>query len=144
MGLLADIFVSTADDATKYEEYLLSDAGLPPDRYAVADYRNLTRVEFGALWAVLSNEEWDVDRHRLTPVSRSENGETCLDEFPSDLLQKLTSLEPGTEQDVLRAWAQTDKRNCPPGELAQILSDLQRLAKIARASGRGMYLWGSL
>jgi len=42
-------------------------------------------------------------------------------------------------------WSQTDElHGTKPAELQPLLADLNRLAIAAQASGRQMFLWGSL
>lgn len=48
------------------------------------------------------------------------------------------------QERVVREWAKTEEVALPPSEVEPIVSQLIELAKYARSTNRGMYLWGSL
>lgn len=144
MGILADIFVATEDEALAYESSIDSD---DIEKYERVEFKGLTGLEFGTLWAILENEEWDVDVHMLEDVSYGEDGETWLMMFPDELISLLCSVENNNFESVLDQWAITEELQMSgwePAEVGTVLEDLIRLAKTAQSSKRGLYLWGSL
>jgi hypothetical protein len=144
MGILADIFVATEDEALAYESSIDSD---DIEKYERVEFKGLTGLEFGTLWAILENEEWDVDVHMLEDVSYGDDGETWLMMFPDELISLLCSVENNNFESVLDQWAITEELQMSgwePAEVGTVLKDLIRLAKTAQSSKRGLYLWGSL
>jgi hypothetical protein len=140
MGILADIFVSTEGDALLYDPL----TGRPADRYDVVQYKHFTGLEFGTLWAIIDGEKWDVKRHKLRHISHGDEGEQRLEAFPAELVAKLAALPVDDLDGLATKWGKTDELRCDGETLLPVLVDLRRLANAAQASGRGMYLWGSL
>lgn len=144
MGLLADVFVTPPDDALEYESLVQNRAALV-EKYQPAEYRNLTGLEFGSLWAILTNEKWNYDKHKLKEIGFGEGGETWLMEFPSDLISLLSSLDDGELPAVAAKWAKTEELVLRGGDdVDELLADLRRLAIQSNKSGEPMFLWGSL
>ena len=144
MGILADFFVATHDDALKYAAPgSFQDEALKL-RVAPAEYKGFGTVEIGTLWAILEKEEWSAARHDLIEESIEGEGGSWLFRFPPPLLGLLAA---ATENDLYVAnseWSSTEELNCAPSELLPVTLDLQRLAKMSIATGKPMYLWGSL
>jgi hypothetical protein len=93
MGLLADFFVATPEDALAYGQC----GGRPlSDRFQRAEYKNFTPLALEKLWAILRHETWDPKRHSLEHVCHAENGETWLFRFPSELVHLLSILDEAT------------------------------------------------
>lgn len=65
MGLLCDLFVNTRDEALAYESTTTQDRDIRLKRFSPFEFKGLTSLEFGTLWAILANEEWDVRRLSL-------------------------------------------------------------------------------
>ncbi|MGD0248833.1 MAG: hypothetical protein ABSB75_07250 [Candidatus Limnocylindrales bacterium] len=140
MGILADIFVSTEEDALLYDP--LDER--PADHYDVVQYKRFTSLEFGTLWAIIDREKWDVKRHVLRHISHSDEGEQWLEAFPAELVAKLATLPDDGLDGLATAWGKTEELQWDGALLLPVLVDLRRLANAAQASSRGMYLWGSL
>jgi len=144
MGILADFFVATPDDALKYAAPgSFQDAALKL-RVAPVEYKSFTTVEIGTLWAILANEEWSVAKHDLIDESLEGEEESWLFRFPPALVELLAD---ATDKELSLAnakWATTEELNCAPSDLLPVTLDLQRLAKTSVATGNPMYLWGSL
>ena len=144
MGLLADIFVAPPADALEYESLVQNKAALI-EKYQPAEYRNLTGLEFGSLWAILMKEQWDYEKHKLAEIRFGEGGETWLMEFPSGLVSLLSSLDESELPGVAAQWAKTEELELRGGDdIADLLADLRRLAIRSIESGERMVLWGSL
>lgn len=144
MGILSDIFVATAEDAASYESIMVAEEEHPSDKYEVVHLKGLTTLEFGTLWAILLEQEWDAERHMLANLTHGDEGESWLDQFPSDFVGLLASLDDQRSRSAAAAWAETEEMGCEASDVAPILTDLKRLAKRAQSTGRGLYLWGSL
>ena len=109
-----------------------------------AEYKSFTSVEIGSLWAILALEEWDVSRHDLDDESLENEDESWLLRFPQPLVQLLGTASESELTLANAQWAETEELKCLPNELLPVTLDLQRLAKESIASGKPMYLWGSL
>lgn len=143
MGILADLFVADPKDAITYEALQLKGA-ITPDKFDRAEFKGLTDLEFGTLWAILQNEEWNVKSHCLETISLEGQGETWLFRFPEPFLSRLSSLDSSEIGRAAKAWAATEELQCEPSDIEPVIRELARLAKAATRDGKGLYLWGSL
>ena len=140
MAILTDVFVSLVSDAPKYES--LQASGQPGTQFEVAQFNGLTNLEFGTLWAILNNEEFDFDKHALE--SLAPEGETWLFRFPAAYVQKLATLGPAQAKKTAATWASTDELQWEPAEAEEVVGELIRLAKLAGLPSKGLYFWGSV
>jgi hypothetical protein len=140
MGLLTDIFVATPEDALKYES--LAPGELPPGRFEVVNFKGLTDLEFGTLWAILAGEAFDMDRHALEALTPG--GETWLFGFPSAFVERLAGLGAADTTSAAAAWAATEELQWDPSETEEVLVELVRLARRSKSTSKGLYFWGSL
>jgi hypothetical protein len=143
MGLLTDIFVADAEDARQYE-VLEAKGELSSERFERAEFKGLTDLSFGNLWAVLEAKPFDLKDHALETVALHEEGETWLFRFPPQLVARLSVLTPSDVARVADAWASAEGFGCLPAHLAPVVEALMRLARSAERSSRGLFLWGSL
>lgn len=144
MGILADIFVTSPEHALKYEEFVREGNVLPPKLYERVEYTNFTDLEFGTLWAILKNEDWDVKHHMLEHIAFGEGNETWLFRFPDELVEILAAMDQSTLSRAAVAWRKTEELSYGDEDLTPVIADLKRLAMLAKSTGKGMYLWGSL
>ena len=63
MGLISVFVVASPEDALQYGSLLQSGKALPANRFQRAEYKNLTPLALGMLWAILRHEKWDVSHH---------------------------------------------------------------------------------
>ena len=144
MGLLADFFVAPADQALLYEDSL-NDRAASVQKYKPAEYKNLTGLELGILWAMLLGEEWNVKKHMLTEVRFGDGGETWLFSFPPELVELLASLSDEQLDVTAIKWAETEELALWEAQhTKELLIDLRQLSKDAVSSGNDLFLWGSL
>lgn len=139
MGILTDIFVSTPTYAERYEALEQKQSG---ELFELVQFKGLTDLEFGTLWAIINGENFDFDKHALE--SLAPQGETWLFQFPAPFVQKLVGLTAAKLDDVSAAWAGTDELQWDPLEAKEVIVELIRLSKLASAQSKGMYFWGSL
>ncbi len=144
MGILADIFIATPVDAVAYESLTANRPALI-EQYRPAEYRNLTGLEFGSLWAILLDEPWEYERHKLKDVRLGKNGETWLLLFPAELVGLLIKIDEDDLAAIADRWSRTEELAMRRGgDEEELLRDLRRVAAESDKSGEGMYLWGSL
>jgi hypothetical protein len=146
MGILADLFVASADDAARYES-LLGDRDAHLKKFSPAEYKGLTPVEFSTLWAIINSEPWDVDTHMLEEVAYGGGNESWLCRFPEPFVTVLASLETTETDGIAEAWSRTEELELSGFQASHtkpIVDDLVRLAKAAKSTEIGLYLWGSL
>ena len=144
MGILSDIFVATAEDASQYERVVESGAALDPSRYSRVEYKGLTDLAFGVLWAKMLDEPWDIDRHMLVPVGGRDDGSTWLMEFPAELVGLLADTADTPDSNLCADWGVDEDVKIEPKILESVLRDLRNLAQQAKSEKRNLYLWGSL
>ena len=144
MGLLADFIVASPADALQYRSLLEERSPIPPDRFERAEYKNITPLALGMLWAILRDEKWEVGRHCLENVYHTQGGNNWLERFPDELVDLISALDEEEASRAADAWSRTGEIWGSPDELKPLLADLKNLAIQARRSDRGLYLWGSL
>ena len=141
MGQLADVFIAEPEDALAYED-LQNKGELPADRFERAEFKGLSDLELTTLWALMQNEEWDLDQHNLEVIG--EPGETWLFRFPSTFIEALASLNQADISRVAPLWADTEELQWEPSEAQEVIEELVRLARLARDTSKPLFLWGSL
>jgi len=146
MGILADFFVATHEEAIRYANcHLESDEGEEIQSLLTPlEYKGFTGLEIGTLWAILEGVEWDVSRHMPESLFLGEENESWLERFPDELVQKLAAISPQQIESVASAWANTEELNCDPQDLQPVIVDLQQLSKRAINENKAVYLWGCL
>ena len=135
MSILSDLFVSEPEKAQEYAKF-------PSDRLERAQFKGLTDLEFTTLWALIKNEEWDIDEHSLEAVG--EPGDTWLFKFPSSFVDALSSLDQAGVSRVSPLWASTEELEWEPSEAQEVIEELVRLANLTKSNSKRLYLWGSL
>jgi hypothetical protein len=140
MAILTDIFVCAPEDATKYESLLKT--GKLSNLFEVVQFKGLTNLEFGTLWAIIEGKQFDFDKHGL--ASLSPQAETWLFRFPPKLVQALAALSSPAVETIAESWAKTEELHWDPPEAREVVEELVRLANLALSASKGLYFWGSL
>ncbi|MES3023639.1 MAG: hypothetical protein V4857_18895 [Pseudomonadota bacterium] len=143
MSLRADFFVAERAAVFAYEAFSRGE-GERPNLNGIFETGNLTCVEISTLWAILEKVEWNSERHVLPEMLGDGDGESWLHEFPPELAGLLSALGESEIVEVASDWAKTEELRCSPSDLMPGLNELSRLARVAQAEGRQIYLWGSL
>ena len=147
MGILADVFVATPPEAAVYEETLLRDVASAEAQYEPVHFYGLTDLNFSVLWALLLEEEWDLQRHALTTIRLEEPGETWLFQFPQPFCEKLAALSDEELRGVSEAWAASEELTLDRwtvDDVILVIERLRELSKRALNSDDDLFLWGSL
>lgn len=139
MAILTDIFVSTPADAQRFQSLQPKRSGGP---FELVQFKGLTNLEFGTLWAIINGEEFDFDKHALESLAPQEN--TWLFRFPPAYVQKLTALTPAAIEEVAATWADTEELQWDLSEAQEVVVEMVRLAKLASLPSKGLFFWGSL
>src|SRR5260370_42031967 len=135
MAILTDIFVSSPADAVMYESR--QRAGPPGYSFEVVQFKGLTNLEFGTLWAIIEKKDFDFDKHALESLAPQK--ETWLFRFPMHFVKALTSLSAAAIKKVAESWAMTEELEWNPSEAQEVLVELVRLAKFAESSSMRLY-----
>jgi hypothetical protein len=154
MGILADFFVSTTEDALLYEKLLGDAKPLPESRYVRIESGRFTGLDLGLLWAILEGVPWDVERHQLDFQMSEEMADHIDDEdfevsswtekFPTAFVRQLSLISDGSIADLGAQWGLCEELNCEGSELTETITNLRLLAQTAIESERDLFLWGSL
>lgn len=144
--MLSDFFVATPAEALRYANRIEEeDDGEEIERLLQpAQYKGITELEIGTLWAILEGREWDVNKHMPEDVCLGEEGESWLHRFPVELANLLAGLDGAVLKRTAVAWAETDELDCDAADLKPLLEDLKALARQAGPDGKALYLWGCL
>lgn len=141
MGILSEFFVAAPDDAPLYEELSLQKS-FPADRFPRVQWKGLTSLELETLWAIADDRPWSPETCTLEPIG--EPDERWLFRFPDAFVARLASLTQEQFARAVDAWSKTEELACDAREIEPVLASLVTLARTAKESGRGMFLWGSV
>jgi len=144
MGLLCDLFVTTREEALAYEATVTRSSGVRMEQYSPVEFKGLTGLEFGTLWAILAREEWDVDKHMLIDVAFGDGNETWLHQFQEEYVDLLSRLDEGAIDLASQAWSKTDELSCSANDIRPVVEALAKLSGEAISTEKGLYMWGSL
>lgn len=144
MGIICDLFVNNHSDALEYGSLTDQDPDERLKRYSPVEFKGLTSIEFGTLWAILAGQEWDVKKHMLSDVAFGEDYETWLNKFQDEYIGLLANLDTDAINLAAVAWSQTEELSCSPDDVRPVIEALVRLSKEAIAKHQGLYMWGSL
>jgi hypothetical protein len=96
---------------------------------------------------MLSEEEWDLQRHALTTIKLEEPGETWLFQFPRPFCEKLAALSDEEVRNVSEAWAATEELTLDRWKVEDVVPVVERLRELSKRSVTSddeLFLWGSL
>ncbi|HEV2294708.1 MAG TPA: hypothetical protein VGR35_12715 [Tepidisphaeraceae bacterium] len=139
MGVLADIYVASRNEAAEYDA--------DPKRFAAeaASWKLFTELELSILWALLQGREWDVElMDRFENVLTKDGGERMITRLPDEFIDDILSVDEGRIEQAVNEWAVSEELGCDPEEVRPFVDDLKRLAQVARSSGRSLFLWNSV
>jgi len=144
MGLLCDLFVADRNAALSYAD--MAREGVPErsEGLSVREFKGLTSLEFGTLWAILEKQEWNVDRHMLVDVAFGEEHESWLHQFQDEYAGLLAGLDADAMQAAAQEWARSEELDCDAEAVLPVVQALVELSREALAQDKGLYMWGSL
>jgi hypothetical protein len=145
MSILCELFVADPSEASKYGDRS-DDSEWAADVESMA-FGGMTQLNFEILWAIVEGRPWDPGTHSFEWVGDQPEGqaETWTFRFAPAFVSLLAALkDPRAITEVTQQWARTEELNCDPEELTEVVDALVHLARSAEASGRGLFLWGSL
>jgi len=138
MALISDFYVASAAQAALYDK----DRSVALDR---VQYKALTYVECGELWAVLQNTEATPEHSEAFEcILDVAEGQRLINRFPSDFTKLLAALDEASSVAAAAKWAQVGELaylSCSTSDVAPIVESLARLARAAEAGGMSLYLW---
>ena len=140
MSILADLYVSTPDKALAYDEVQEAPEG---ER---AELTGFTSIEFSTLWAIIEGKAWEeAHMDAFETVLEKNGGERMISLVPGKLVELAAALDDAGIAAAAEEWAQTDElEHCEPEELMTVIEELRRVARVAKESGRGLYLWNCI
>jgi hypothetical protein len=146
VGIIADFFVATPAEAQRYANCFEDEDGGGAIRALLmpCEWKGITDLSVGTLWAILAGVDWDVKKHMLEAASIGPDGEFWLFRFPDELTSMLAQASPELRARASAAWAKTDEMGWEPQEVSPVVDDLHGLAKRALAEQKAVYLWGCL
>ena len=144
MGLLCDLFVADKNAALSYADMAREGAPDRAEGLSVREFKGLTSLEFGTLWAILEKQEWDVDRHMLIDVAFGEGNESWLHQFQDEYVGLLAALDADAMQAAAQEWAQSEELDCDAEAVLPVVQALVELSREAISQRKELYMWGSL
>lgn len=139
MGILTDILIADHGEAEQ-----LAAALNPTETWEGIDAKGLDSVKLGVLYSLLSGCEVEETYAMFAMLEGEEEG-PWVQAMPADFPRLLTSM---TDQDAIaREWAQAEEfalDGWAPEAVADVLSQLERLAARAQELDRPLVLWMSL
>lgn len=139
MSLLSDFYVASPDEAASYDtNHNVHDS----ER---AQFKGLTCEECASLWAILkSTEPTPNDSDAFESVLVVNDGQRLINRFPPEFVALLASLDEAASLAAATKWIQTGELaylSCEVSDALPIIEALSRLARIAKRSGKSLYLW---
>ena len=154
MGVLSDVFVASADEVT------LAEGGPTVDRRLPAvDVKGLEQVKLGALGQLLLERKLDTE----DPGSYGSTYDALVDEMsepvhefsdeewvypiPNRLAAALADIPDERFAHLVETWGATEEfalDGFEENDVRDYVIELRRMARLARASGKRLYLWMSL
>ena len=137
MSVLSDLYVSTPDKFLDYDE---AQEAAENER---AELTGFTSIEFSTLWAILEGKEWEeAYMDAFEPEMEKDGGDRMIFLFPAKLVYLAASLDDTAIATAAEQWAETDElEHCEAEDLVETIKELQRVAKVAKETTRGLYLW---
>src|SRR5438094_9953650 len=99
MSVLADIYISSAAEALKYDS--------APDQFAErAQYEGFTPLELSILWSIMRGIEWDESSlDEFECLLEKDGGERLIHRVPAQMVAELSKLTPDQITAVSGQWA---------------------------------------
>ena len=146
---LADLLTTTDETARSGAESVAIPSTHDSRDADRIDIKGFDIVPLSKLWALLSNQEWNVSRiDAFEEVFAGSDDGPWIHRIPEDFANLLAGLDDGSRNLAASAWARTDelvdlaKRN--PPLILQVLTSIVALARRARSLNQALYLWMSL
>jgi hypothetical protein len=144
MSILCDLFVGTRDEALAYANSPAAEQAGLGQQMLLRSFNGLTSLEFGTLWAILEEQEWDPDRHELADVEIDDGADVWLSQFPEEYVELLAGYDADALFDAAQTWSETEELMSNVDTTLPVLRALVELANEAIAQRKGLYVWGSL
>ena len=140
MSVLADLYVSTPDKALEYDA---AQEALESDR---AEMTGFTSIEFSTLWAIIEGKPWEeAHMDAFETLLEKDGGERMISLVPGKFVELAAALDDAGIATAAEEWAQTDELDhCEPEDLTETIEELRRVARVAKESQRGLYLWNCI
>jgi len=144
VGIISDFVVGTREEALLYYQRGWTDEGRLPPGLQWAQYKNYLPPQLDMLWADLSGERWDWERHKFEHVCHEDDGSQSLDRFPDAFVSLLAGVDDARLIETLAGWAEREEVLGTAGDHVSAMHELRSLAQSAGTSGKGLYLYLSL
>ena len=135
MGILAELFVATDEEAKSYD-------GQSAGRFQSVQLGGLTNLEFETLWAILEGKDWSPDSHALQEMRPA--GETWTFKFPPAYVERMRRLDSEGVAAAAKQWAATEELACAPADVEPVIATLVAVARSIGDGNRSLFLWGSV
>jgi hypothetical protein len=153
MSILCELFIAEPADAPLYEE--LCDDEAEGGRFERVLLGGMNSLQFEPLLGIMEREvrmasipyrrPSGPEVHRLEQVGEPEKTDTSwFFRFPTGFVAWLAALDAPRAAAVTEQWARTEELSTSPEDIEHVVSSLMELARLAVASNRGLYMWGSL
>jgi len=138
MSLLADLFVSSDQEAVKYDSN--------PEYFKTrAQFTSITFLELSMLWAIIEGKEWKADSlDEFNCLLQLEDGSKMIYRLPDRMTTNISKLNKEDLEIAVKKWAATEELNCSPNDIRPIVEELVRLANQAHKTDQNVYLWNCL
>jgi hypothetical protein len=143
MGVLTDFVVADASEAKRLGDHRESFDGL--------DAKGIDQVRMGTLYALLTKTAYDPSflvTDESFAYTASDDG-PWVQIVPDDMVQLLLKMSPSDIKQVGDAWFQTEEFDSQFSrwsreDVAEFLTEIQRLASRAGNEGKKLFMWTCL
>ena len=142
--MLADFFVAAPGEALRYaNRHEDPDEGEEIEHLLnPAQYKSITGVELGTLWAILEGSAWNVEKHMPEDIHFGDDADSWRYRFPGELTNLLANTDEHGLASAAKAWAKTEELDCNPDDLKPVLDDLRAVAQQEKSKEKYSDLWG--
>jgi len=139
MGILADLYVATEDEAARYD-------GSPDGFPHRLESKRITGLELSTLWALMRDVEWSAGMMDDFPlVMERDEGEVYVLRLPDAMTATLARIPPDQLSVAAAKWVATEEMAGSSAEdIRPFLEALVGLARKATETERSIYLWNSV
>lgn len=141
MGVLSDIVVAGHSDA---DAILAMD--VPSEQLPGADVKGIDTIKLATLESILTGQPYEAVETHDPVASASDDGPWVFALRPT-LVAALADASDPVLATTATAWAETEEFQLdgwPLEVVSSVLEDLRRLAKLATADDKQLFLWMSL
>jgi hypothetical protein len=142
MGVLSDLVLAADADIPR-----IADSSVPSEEFDGIDVKGVDTIKLGMLHSLLTGRDFEELLPEYDPVHEASSDGPWVFRVPRELTTGLVNLTDSEFENLVDRWASTEEfelDGAPREAVAEVLREIQTLARAGVASSREMFLWMSL